>query len=81
MRLKALYESMGPADEPPFPANGLGPIYKAIAAAQQKLLIEGPLSVAVQVNSLGEASFSIDSSIDRSQDESIRCGDPYETAL
>ena len=54
-RLKSQYERMGPEDEPPFPINGLGPIYKAIAAAQQKLLIEGTLSVAVEVNSLGQA--------------------------
>jgi hypothetical protein len=40
-QLKSQYERMGPEDEPPFPANGLGPIYKAIAAAQQKLLVEG----------------------------------------
>jgi hypothetical protein len=54
-RLKSQYERMGPEDEPPFPINGLGPIYTAIAAAQQKLMIEGALSVAVEVNSLGEA--------------------------
>ncbi len=54
-RLKAQYESMGPNDEPPFPANGLGPIYKAIAAAQQRLMIEGAFSAEVEVNSLGQA--------------------------
>lgn len=53
-RVKSLYAGLGADDEPPFPANGLGPIYKAIAAAQQKLLITGALSVAVEVNGSGE---------------------------
>ena len=55
-QVKARYESMGPDDEPPFPARGLEPIYRAIAAAQQRLLVEDALSIVVDVNSLGEAT-------------------------
>lgn len=54
--VKALYEQIGPDDEPPFPAAGLAPIYKAVAAAQQKLQVTGSLTMAVQVNSQGEAT-------------------------
>ncbi len=54
-QVRSQYERMGPEDEPPFPVNGLGPIYKTIAAAQQKLRVEGNLSVAVEVDSLGRA--------------------------
>ena len=45
--VKSWYERMGPNDEPPFPLDGLRPIYSAMAAAQQKLLVTGSLSVAV----------------------------------
>ncbi|MHB1122459.1 MAG: hypothetical protein ACYC0T_07000 [Ramlibacter sp.] len=48
--VKALYEQIGPDDEPPFPADGLASIYKAIVAAQQKLQVTGSLTLAVQVN-------------------------------
>lgn len=54
--VKALYEQLGPGDEPPFPADGLAPILKAVAAAQQKLQVTGGLTMAVQVNPQGEAT-------------------------
>lgn len=54
--LKSQYEGMGADDEPPFPINGLSPIYKAIAAGQQKLQIKGNMTLAVEVNSQGEAT-------------------------
>lgn len=54
--VKALYEQIGPDDEPPFPADGLAPIFKAVAAAQQKLQVSGSLTMAVQVNPQGEAT-------------------------
>ncbi len=53
--VKSQYEQMGPNDEPPFPINGLRPIYKMIAAGQQKLLVTGSMTLAVEVNSQGEA--------------------------
>ena len=84
-RLKSQYERMGPEDEPPFPINGLGPIYKAIAAAQQKLLVEGTLSVAVEVNSLGEAvSVSVFQSSDPKMTQfvaAVLMKEPYKPAL
>ena len=54
--VKSQYEQMGPNDEPPFPLNGLRPIYKMIAAGQQKLLVTGNMSFAVNVNGQGEAT-------------------------
>ena len=54
--LKSQYEGMGPDDEPPFPINGLRPIYNAIAAGQRRLLIKGRMTLAVEVNSQGEAT-------------------------
>ena len=55
-QVRSQYESLGPNDEPPFPLDGLGPIYKSIAAAQQRLLVVGRLSVAVDISSQGEAT-------------------------
>lgn len=54
--VKALYEQLGPNDEPPFPVDGLAPIYKAVAAAQQKLQVTGGLTMAVQVDPQGDAT-------------------------
>jgi hypothetical protein len=52
--VKSWYESMGPLDEPPFPVDGLGPIYKAIQAAELKLDVLGPLTMFVNVDSQGK---------------------------
>lgn len=54
--LKSQYETMGKDDEPPFPATGLGPIYRTIATGQTKLLVEGDMTLAVAVNDQGEAT-------------------------
>ena len=54
--VKSQYEQMGPHDEPPFPVNGLRPIYKMIVAGQQKLRVGGSMTLAVDVNSQGEAT-------------------------
>lgn len=53
--VKSQYESMAADDEPPFPAYGLAPIYKAIADAQQNLLARGPLTLFVNVDAQGVA--------------------------
>ena len=53
--LKSQYEQMGDADEPPFPANGLGPLYRQIARGQQKLLARGPLTMFVDIDATGTA--------------------------
>jgi hypothetical protein len=54
--VKSQYENLGPNDEPPFPVDGLRPIYKAIAAVQQKLLVTGEMTLAVEVNPQGQAT-------------------------
>lgn len=53
---KSLYEPMADGDEPPFPQLGLGSLYRPIAQAQQKLRVEGVLSLHVYVGSDGAAS-------------------------
>jgi hypothetical protein len=52
--IKAQYEQLGPNDEPPYPVNGLAPIYRLIAAGQERLLVSGNLTLAVEVNSQGD---------------------------
>jgi hypothetical protein len=55
MELNKYYEMMDIGDEPPFPAEGLRPIYDAIAKAQAKLLVNGELILLVEVDSNGVA--------------------------
>jgi hypothetical protein len=47
------YESMGPGDEPPFPALGLKPIHRAMAKLQQALLVSGELYLMATVDRNG----------------------------
>jgi hypothetical protein len=54
--LKSQYERMGDADEPPFPVNGLRPIYLKLASGQQELRVNGPLTIFVGVDSQGRAT-------------------------
>lgn len=54
--VKSQYENMPADDEPPFPIDGLGPIYRAIAKAQGKLAVEGPLTIFVEIGSDGIAN-------------------------
>lgn len=54
--VKSQYEQMGPNDEPPFPLNGLRPIYKAISAGQDKFLVTGTMVLLVSINSQGDAT-------------------------
>lgn len=54
--LNSMYENIRPGDEPPFPAEGLKPIYDSVRKAQQKLLVTGKLILVVTVDSSGEAS-------------------------
>lgn len=51
--LKSQYQGLGPTDEPPYPLHGLGPIFKAIAKGQTRLLVEGNLSLQVDIDSQG----------------------------
>jgi hypothetical protein len=51
--LKSQYEAMGPDDDPPYPSRGLLPIVRALSIAQRKLLVEGDLMLAVDVDPSG----------------------------
>jgi hypothetical protein len=55
--LRSIYEKMGDNDEPPFPADGLMPLYKALAHAHEnlELMYKGPVTMYVQVDSTGKA--------------------------
>lgn len=54
--LKSQYERMEDADEPPFPVNGLRPIYLMLASGQQELRVDGTLRIFVEVDSQGRAT-------------------------
>ena len=58
--LHAMYESLPPGDEPPFPLEGMKPIFSAIKKGQEKLLAKGVLSVAVTVGPDGKAMQVVD---------------------
>jgi hypothetical protein len=51
----AMYESLPPGDEPPFPAEGLKAVFSAIKKAQEKLQARGDLNMAVTVGPDGKA--------------------------
>lgn len=55
-RVKFQYERMEESDEPPFPIDGLGSLYRAISKGQQLLYVSGLLDIHVQINSKGEAT-------------------------
>ncbi|MGH8863469.1 MAG: energy transducer TonB [Burkholderiales bacterium] len=50
------YEHMELGDEPPFPADGLVPLYDAIQRGQRKLMVRGELEMAVTVGPDGKAT-------------------------
>jgi hypothetical protein len=54
--VKSEYEAMRPLDEPPFPENGLLPLFEAMREIQRKLLAEGDLTMFVDVDAKGEAT-------------------------
>ncbi len=54
--VRSQYEGMGELDEPPFPKNGLAPLYRAVADGQQRRLAEGDLSIIVDIDSTGQAT-------------------------
>lgn len=51
---RSQYQRLGPRDEPPFPANGLATVYKAISVAQNFMQVQGNLSLFVEISSKGE---------------------------
>jgi hypothetical protein len=59
-QLHSLYESMPPGDEPPFPLEGMKPVFNAIKAAQKKIMAKGVLNLAVTVGPDGIAKNVVD---------------------
>ena len=53
--VKSHYEPMLPFDEPPFPANGLQPIFEAVRGIQHNLLASGELTMFVEIDANGDA--------------------------
>jgi hypothetical protein len=51
----AMYESLPTGDEPPFPLEGLKPIFSAIKKAQASVLARGELNLIVTVGPDGKA--------------------------
>ena len=54
--VKSQYEPMAEGDEPPFPVDGLGPVYAAVQKVVQKLQTGGDMAFVVDVNAAGEAT-------------------------
>jgi hypothetical protein len=54
--VKSQYEQMGSNDEPPFPVNGLRPIYKALATIQRKIGVTGDMTLVVDIDDQGKAT-------------------------
>lgn len=53
-KVHAQYEGLREGDEPPFPADGLKPLYDAIRNAQNKLMADGMLTLIADVNEQGK---------------------------
>lgn len=51
--VKAQYEPMGPDDEPPYPADGIGTVYKLFSLVQERTHARGYYSIAVDISSKG----------------------------
>jgi hypothetical protein len=54
--VKSRYEAMMPLDEPPYPADGLVPLFNAVRKVQDAVLAQGELTMFVEVNQQGEAT-------------------------
>jgi hypothetical protein len=54
--LKSQYDGIGPNDEPPFPVDGLLPIYRLVADGQRRLQVTGSMVLSVDVDSGGDAT-------------------------
>ena len=53
-QVRKLYEPMASGSEPPFPADGLKPIYEALAQGQGMLQVTGELTLVATVATSGE---------------------------
>jgi hypothetical protein len=54
--VRSAYVSMGPNDEPPYPARGYARLSRVMAEVQSKLYLEGMLDIGVMVGSDGRAT-------------------------
>jgi Gram-negative bacterial TonB protein C-terminal len=52
--VRSNYEVIAAGDDPPFPAEGLRPLYKALGEGQRQLLVAGKLVVVATVDSQGD---------------------------
>ncbi|WUR15533.1 hypothetical protein E7V67_010660 [[Empedobacter] haloabium] len=52
--LRAGYERMDANDEPPFPVNGLSPMFRALARLEKSDIRPGPIKAAVSVDQAGQ---------------------------
>ncbi len=69
--IHGFYERLEPGDEPPFPAEGLKPLYETVGKAQEKLLASGQLILVAEVASTGEVT----------QVKALRSPDPRMTKV
>jgi len=53
--VKSRYEAMRPTDEPPYPIDGLTPLFKAVNQLQRKVLAQGELVIFIDVDAKGNA--------------------------
>jgi hypothetical protein len=53
--VKSVYEAMAPGDEPPYPADGLVPIFKAVRTVSDYRFSPGEVSIFVDVDEKGDA--------------------------
>jgi len=55
-RFKRFYVALGESDEPPFPLQGLGALYRPVSKGQQKLLVSGEFRADAEVDKDGNVS-------------------------
>ena len=55
-RFKLFYVELGENDEPPFPLQGLGAIYRPVAKGQQKFLVTGDFRADAEIDKEGKVS-------------------------
>lgn len=53
---RGLYQSMPEGDEPPFPVNGMKPVFNSIRKGQQIVRARGQLNMVVTVDATGKAT-------------------------
>jgi hypothetical protein len=48
--VRSYYDKLPEDDEPPFPTNGLGPVFRKIVALQRDFQLDGELSLDIDIN-------------------------------